>query len=141
MDFVRKYSKEVVVGVLILSNIFVWVAIYQRQPSDLLKAYFLDVGQGDAILIESPNHGRVLVDGGKNRKVLSEIDKVLPFGDRKIDVVMATHPDADHIGGLPEVISRYDVGLFLEPGTESDNSIDDELHKRILDEKIGARNY
>src|SRR3989344_2474649 len=113
MDFVRKYSKEVVVGVLILSNIFVWVAIYQRQPSDLLKVYFLDVGQGDAILIESPNHGRVLVDGGKNRKVLSEIDKVLPFGDRKIDVVMATHPDADHIGGLPEVISRYDVGLFL----------------------------
>lgn len=136
MSFLRKYPREVVVGTLILSNIFVWLAVYQRQPGDILRVYFLDVGQGDAIFIDSPSHGQVLIDGGKNRKVISEIDKILPFGDKSIDVVIATHPDADHIGGLPEVVSRYDVGLILEPGVESDTNIDDELKRRIEDKNI-----
>ncbi|MDO8569936.1 MAG: ComEC/Rec2 family competence protein [bacterium] len=131
MDFIRKYSREVVVGVLILSNIFVWVAVYQRRPSNILTVYFLDIGQGDAIFIDSPRHGRVLIDGGANRKVLSELGKILPFADKRIDVIVGTHPDKDHIGGLPEIVSRYDVGLFLEPGVESENTIDDELEKRI----------
>ena len=136
MDFIRKYSKEVVVSVLILLNIFVWVTAYQSQPGDILTVYFLDVGQGDAILIDSPSHNRVLIDGGKNRKVLSELGRALPFGDRRIDVVIATHPDADHIGGLPEVVGRYKIGVLLESGNESKNSIDDELKKRISDKNI-----
>jgi len=136
MNWIRKYPREVVVGVLILSNIFVWLAVYQRQSGDLLKVYFLDVGQGDAILIDSPTHRQVLIDGGKNRQVLSKIAQALPFGDKSIDVVIGTHPDADHIGGLPEVIARYDVGLIFEPGVESDNNIDDELKRRIRDKNI-----
>lgn len=136
VNLVRKHTKEVVIGVLVLSNVFVWLAVYQRKSGDILSVYFLDVGQGDAILIDSPTHKQVLIDGGKNRKVLSEISKVLLFGDKTIDVVIGTHPDADHIGGLPEVISRYDVGLFLEPGVKSDNNIDDELKKRIEDKNI-----
>ncbi|MDP3763965.1 MAG: ComEC/Rec2 family competence protein [bacterium] len=136
MDFIRKYPKEIILGTLILSNIFVWVAIYQRQSGDILTIYFLDVGQGDAIFIDSPTHGQALIDGGKNRKILAELGKILPFGDKKIDVVIATHPDADHIGGLPEVVSRYDVGLFLEPGVESENTIDDELKKRVEEKNI-----
>ena len=136
MDFVRKYSREVVLGALILSNIFVWLAVYERRPGSILTVYFLDVGQGDAILIDSPNHGRVLVDGGRNRKVLTELGKILPFADRRIDVVIATHPDADHIGGLPEVVSRYDVRMFIESGVESENTIDDELKKRVGEKNI-----
>ena len=136
MDFVRKYSREVVVAILILSNIFVWSALYQRRPNDILTVYFLDVGQGDAILIDSPRGGKVLIDGGGNRKVLSELGKILPFADRRIDVMIETHPDKDHIGGLPEVVSRYEVGMFLEPGVESENSIDDELKKRLGEKNI-----
>ena len=124
------------VGVLIISNILVWSAILERQPGDTLSVYFLDVGQGDAILIDSPNHGRVLIDGGRNRKVLTELGRILPFADRRIDVVLATHPDADHIGGLPEVVSRYKVGMLLESGAESDNTIDDELKKRVEEKNI-----
>ncbi|MDO8728788.1 MAG: ComEC/Rec2 family competence protein [bacterium] len=136
MDFIRKYTREALVGALIISNIFVWVTIYQRRPSDILAVYFLDVGQGDAILIDSPRHSRVLVDGGANRKVLSELGKILPFADKRIDVMVETHPDKDHIGGLPEVVSRYDVGLFLEPGVESENNIDDELKNRLEQKNI-----
>ena len=136
MDFVRKRFREVVLGALILSNVFVWVAVHQRQPSDILSVYFLDVGQGDAILIDSPRHARVLVDGGANRGVLSELGKILPFADRRIDVMIETHPDKDHIGGLPEVVSRYEVSLFLEPGVESENTIDDELKRRVEQKNI-----
>ncbi|MDO8589775.1 MAG: ComEC/Rec2 family competence protein [bacterium] len=136
MDFLKKYSQEAVLAVLVLSNIFVWFAVYQRQPSNILSVYFLDIGQGDAIFIDSPAHGRLLLDGGKNRSVLTELGKILPFADKRIDVMIESHPDADHIGGLPEVVSRYDVGMFLEPGVESDNSIDDELHRRVDEKNI-----
>lgn len=136
MDFVRKYSREVVVSVLILSNILVWTETYQRRPSDILTVYFLDIGQGDAIFIDSPQHGKMLIDGGANRKVLSELGKILPFADKRIDVMIETHPDKDHIGGLPEVINRYEVGVFLEPGVESENTIDDELKKRVGQKNI-----
>lgn len=132
----QRFWKEYLVGVLILANIFVWLAVYQRRPGDVLTVYFLDIGQGDAIFIDSPTHGRLLLDGGRNRKVLTELGKILPFADKRIDVMIESHPDADHIGGLPEVVSRYDVGLFLEPGVESDNSIDDELHRRIEEKNI-----
>lgn len=131
MDFVRRNWREILVAALVLANLFVWLAVFERRPGEMLSVYFLDVGQGDAILIESPSKGRMLIDGGKNRQVLSELGKVLPFADKRIDVVLATHPDADHIGGLPEVVSRYDVGLFLESGAESDSSIEDELEKRL----------
>lgn len=136
MDFLKRYWQEALVFVLILSNIFVWLAFRERQPNETLTVYFLDVGQGDAILIDSPQHNRILVDGGRNRKVLTELGKILPFADKRIDVVIATHPDADHIGGLPEVVSRFGVKTFIEPGVESENSIDDELHRRLNEKNV-----
>lgn len=122
--------------ILLVLCAVVWVKIYQFEGSKNLKVYFLDVGQGDAIFIESPSHGRVLIDGGKNRKVVSELGKILPFADRRIDVVIATHPDSDHIGGLPEVVRRYKVGLVIEPGVESDNEIDNELRRRVRERGV-----
>jgi competence protein ComEC len=127
--------KEVIILFLMLGNLFVWIAVWDQSPSGELKVSFLDVGQGDAVLIETPSGRQVLIDGGKNRKVVSELGKLMSFGDRSLDVVVATHPDADHIGGLPEVISRYDVELYIEPGVESDNSLDNELRSRVVDEK------
>lgn len=91
-----------------------------------LRVYFFDVGQGDSILIDAPA-GRVLIDGGPDRKVLSELGKVLPFGDKRIDIVIATHPDADHITGLIEVLRRYDVDVLIESGAVSSNLRDDAL--------------
>jgi len=136
MNQTRKYVRETVVGVLLLANLFVLFALYLSKPGTILKVSFIDVGQGDAILIQTPDKHQVLIDGGRNKKVVSELGKLLPFGDRTIDVVIETHPDADHIGGLPEVVSRYSVGLFMEPGVESDNSLDDELHIRLGEKKV-----
>lgn len=131
VNLYKKYWREILIGALLLTSIFVWVAVYERQPTNLLHVYFLDVGQGDAIFIDSPTHGRILLDGGPNAKVLTELGKILPYGDRRIDVMIESHPDRDHIGGLPEVVSRYNVGLFIEPGVESPSKVDDELRSRI----------
>lgn len=132
----KRYYKELILLTLLISNLVVWLSVYERRPSDILSVYFLDVGQGDAILIDSPQHGRVLIDGGKNRGVVSELGKILPFSDRRIDIILATHPDLDHIGGLPEVVSRFDVSTFIEPGVPSNNSVYGELFKRLEEKEI-----
>lgn len=74
-----------------------------------VRVTFLDVGQGDAILIQTPSGASVLVDGGKDARVLKQLHAYMPYFNRKIDAVIATHPDADHVGGLADVVRRYDV--------------------------------
>ncbi len=79
----------------------------------LLKVSFLDIGQGDATFIESPTGTQVLIDGGKSSTVLGKLQDVMGFFDRDIDMVVATHPDMDHIGGLIDVLDRYNVATIL----------------------------
>jgi competence protein ComEC len=95
-----------------------WV---QTRPDGRLRVTFLDVGQGDATLIQTPNGRRVLVDGGQYpTRLNSHLGRLLPYGDRRLDLVVATHPDADHVAGLPEIIGRYQVGQILTNGTVVD---------------------
>ncbi|MBX4198890.1 MBL fold metallo-hydrolase [Candidatus Parcubacteria bacterium] len=119
MKSVRLYWRECILAVLVAANLVVFSLARAEGETDLLRVYFLDIGQGDSIFIDSPTHGRVLVDGGPNGKVLSELGKILPFGDRRIDVVIESHPDADHITGLVDVLKNYQVGVFMEPGVET----------------------
>ena len=79
-------------------NIVVWLSIYQHKDGPL-KVYFLDVGQGDAIFIETPTKKQILVDGGKNRKVISELGKIMPFGDKSIDDDWTKEIGKSGIGG------------------------------------------
>ena len=77
----------------------------------------LDVGQGDAILVESRGGARMLVDGGPDPdRLLLELDARIPPWDRRIDVIVLTHPHEDHVAGLVRVLSRYTVGRVYEPG-------------------------
>ena len=69
----------------------------------LLKIYFFDVGQGDAIFIEAPNGNQVLIDGGPDNAVLQKLGETMPFYDKSIDMVILTHSDAAHLAGLIEV--------------------------------------
>jgi beta-lactamase superfamily II metal-dependent hydrolase len=77
----------------------------------------LDVGQGDAALLETSGGGRLLVDGGPDPdRLLVELDARIPPWDRRIDIVVLTHPHEDHAAGLARVLDRYRVGRVLEPG-------------------------
>ncbi|MCA9359331.1 MBL fold metallo-hydrolase [Candidatus Kaiserbacteria bacterium] len=74
-----------------------------------LVVRFLDVGQGDSIHVVTPDGFEVLVDGGATASVLRKLSQGRSFFDRKIDMVVATHPDSDHIAGLVDVMKRYEV--------------------------------
>lgn len=111
--------------VLVAIVIVIWVAVAQAATKRELRVTFLDVGQGDAIFIQSPSGAQMLIDGGKNRAVIRELSNVMPLFDRSIDVVMATHPDSDHIGGLPDVLKRYRAGIIVQSSvldTEGDDA-------------------
>ena len=111
----NKHLKLTHLVVLLSLSVFVFSTYSTAQEKDgLLKVYFFDVGQGDSIFIEAPNGSQVLIDGGPDGKVLSELAKAMPFYDRDIDVVVASHPHADHISGLVEVLERYDVANIIE---------------------------
>ncbi len=79
-----------------------------------LRVYFLNVGQGDAIFIQAPNGNQALIDGGPDGKIIQELSKIMPFHDRSIDLLILTHPHADHVNGLLEVLKRYDIAQVLE---------------------------
>lgn len=95
--------------VLYLSIFALSTRSYTNQKDGLLKIYFFDVGQGDAIFIEAPNGNQVLIDGGPDNKVIQRMGEAMPFYDKEIDMVVLTHSDADHITGLIEVLERYEV--------------------------------
>jgi len=110
-------ARIILIGILVFGNIFVWTI----PPPHGLKVSFLNIGQGDSIFIEGPTGIQMLIDAGPpDRSVLRELGSVMPLFDRAIDVVVETHPDQDHLGGIPDVFERYQVGTFLEPGIPND---------------------
>lgn len=102
-------------------TIGIWWTVFSLSDKDELVVAFLDVGQGDAIFIETPNGTQVLIDAGPNKSVLRGLGKVMPFYDRSLDMILATHPDLDHIGGFPSVLRRFDVGKIVWTEAESDS--------------------
>lgn len=123
-------------GSLLIVAFLVWFSlIYTRGAENKLIVSFLDVGQGDAILIQSPK-GQVLIDGGPGRQVLEKLGEEMPFFDRKIELLIMTHPDADHINGLVEVLNNYQVDEVMETGVTNDNKAYSEWQKIIQDKKI-----
>ncbi len=74
-----------------------------------LRVTFFDVGQGDSILIQTPSHQTILIDGGPDRSILGKLGRALPFYQRDIDLMILTHPHADHLIGLNQVLQRYTV--------------------------------
>jgi competence protein ComEC len=90
-----------------------------RLPSGELSLYVLDVGQGDALLMETPSGKQILVDGGPDLSTLEHLGKLLPFFDRSIDLLVLTHPHEDHIASFPALLARYDISNVLLAGTAS----------------------
>ncbi|MDO8600152.1 MAG: MBL fold metallo-hydrolase [bacterium] len=104
-------------GVLAFVSVFIWYAVfYAEAHRRLLSVHFFDIGQGDAIFVEAPNGNQILVDGGPDNTVLAKLGETMPFWDRSIDVLVLSHPHADHLDGLVEVVKRYDVGVVIESG-------------------------
>ena len=122
---------------LFLACAIVWTAA-ANVSDGRLTVTFLDVGQGDAVFIESPSGVQLLIDGGPDPDLLHrELGSVMPFWDRSLDVVVLTHPDADHLNGLVSVLERYDVVLVAETGVES-TSAQYASWRRFLADRLDA---
>ena len=91
--------------------------VLAARPAGIARISILDVGQGDAILVEGSRGGRLLVDGGPDPgRLLVVLDARIPPWDRRIDAVLLTHPHEDHVAGLAVLLARYHVGHVYEPG-------------------------
>jgi competence protein ComEC len=119
---------------LALPALLTWMAVLSSPDSRLagvfaapdgrLTVEVFDVGQGDAVFIRTPDGQKLLVDGGPDGQVIEqELGEALPFWDRKLDMVLLTHPDSDHLSGLLSVVERYDVGQVVESPVEAETEL------------------
>jgi competence protein ComEC len=143
MDHLKKYRIYILgISLAFIALGFWYICIFLRRPH-YLKVAFLDIGQGDSIYIEAPNGRQMLVDGGPDPTVLSRLAKVMPFGDRSIDILLATHADADHISGLSDVIDHYKVSAIFENGipgqTQTFQALQTEVQKHFIKKIIARR--
>ncbi len=108
-------ARAVLIGTLVAGSL--GAGIVASSTSRATRLTVLDVGQGDAILVESASGPRMLVDGGPDpSRLMLLLDERIPPWDRRIDIVVLTHPHEDHVAGLVRVLQRYDVGRVYEPG-------------------------
>ena len=107
---------------LILFNILAWWVVYNLSQPQFLEVTFFDVGQGDAIFIETPKSHQILIDGGPDATVLEKLNEEMPFWDNTLDLVILTHPEHDHYGGLIMVLERYKVKNILWTGVLRDTA-------------------
>ncbi|MEM7034421.1 MAG: DNA internalization-related competence protein ComEC/Rec2 [Chloroflexota bacterium] len=115
-------------GSIFIILVLTWSAT-QNMPDGNLHVAFLDIGQGDAIFITTPNGRQMLIDGGPSPAQLGyRLGQEMPFWDRSIDLIINTHSDLDHLGGLVEIIDRYTINSVLIGDTVSDSA----LHKAWL---------
>ncbi len=86
------------------------------ETSGKLLIYFLDVGQGDATLIRTPDDQDILIDGGPDNNTVKKLGKYLPFFDQELDLIILSHPHSDHLSGMIEILKRYKVKKILFTG-------------------------
>jgi competence protein ComEC len=128
----RKYIYGIV-GLLVVANVVIWPHVVKEQ---VLEVTFFDVGQGDSIFIETPQGHQILIDGGpKNSNVAAKVAQKLPIGDTSLDLVVLTHPDADHVGGLPDVLKQYDVAHIIQTQVEHDTALFAVWQEAVAQEK------
>ncbi len=110
-----KATTKIVLSALVLFAVFVWTSLAKSPASDGVNLYYFDIGQGDAALIQKDNY-QILIDGGPDDTILAKLGEVMPMTDRNIELVILSHPHADHLVGINQILERYDVGKIYSSG-------------------------
>lgn len=117
---------------LIVQKIF-----FEENDKEYVDVYFLNVGQGDSIYIVAPNGNSLLVDGGQmDNRARDVLGKILKNISSTVDVILGTHGDSDHIGGLTQILNTYTPSLFVESGYTSETDVYKMLQSKINKKKI-----
>ncbi|MBI5405164.1 MAG: MBL fold metallo-hydrolase [Candidatus Kerfeldbacteria bacterium] len=110
------------IGVLAVAGVV--LTSWLGRPPESLRLVVLDVGQGDAILIRTPSGSDILIDGGPDGSVVPALERHLPPADRTLELVVLTHPDLDHVGGLPDVAKHFQIERVIETRRRSQSQAD-----------------
>jgi competence protein ComEC len=128
--------RTVLVGCVLVPGLLGLGAL-RAGPPGALVVRFLDVGQGDSVLVQTPDGGVVLIDGGPDEQEVAT--RLAALGVKRLDVVVASHTHADHITGLSAVLARFPVGVLLEPGCHWDSSTEAAFLRAVRDEGVPVR--
>ncbi|WP_455088914.1 ComEC/Rec2 family competence protein [Peptoanaerobacter stomatis] len=131
--------KQKIIIILLLTSVI--YTLYQKlqdiyNPSTILQVHFIDVGQGDSTLIITPDKKTVLIDAGDEQHSSRTMGYIKSQGIEKLDLVIATHPDADHIGGMDKVIKNFDIGMFSMPLVSKDTKQYKEIKQELKNKKL-----
>jgi competence protein ComEC len=132
----RLHKKFIILGLLFVGAFLIWLAVFTQVQANLLEITFFDVGQGEAIFVETPQGHQILIDGGPDATILEKLGQAMPFYDQSIDLIILTHPEADHLSGLVEVLRHYQVGQILENGIQRNTPEYQEWMKLIQKKEI-----
>lgn len=122
IQWIRDHWVGISLSLILCLTILPWGILWAVEEGGQLSFIVFDVGQGDAIWIETPDRYQVLIDGGPNARVIEKLGSVMGFWDREIDLLVLTHPHADHLTGLLDVLDRYTVGAVIDPDAEYDTA-------------------
>jgi competence protein ComEC len=132
----RGVARTSLAGVAVAAAV-AWSSAPTAGPPPSLTVTFLDVGQGDAAVVRTPDGATVLIDAGPEERAVAA--SLAALGIRRLDVAVASHAHADHIEGFPAVLARFSVGLLLEPGCPSDSPSYARFVRAIRDEEVLVR--
>ncbi len=134
---IDKLGAMIVISLVAL-DIFFWSNIFSERPLTRAHDYFLDVGQGDSELVVFPGNIKEMTDAGPDNKVLDGLEKVLPMGDRYIDIGIISHPQLDHFNGYNYLLDNgYRFGVFIYNGRDDGPGVKEWPD---LLQKIGSKN-
>lgn len=137
MFLVNKVIYSFFTGIVITVG-FLGCVIFTEFNRQELIINFLDIGQGDSVFITTPQGRDIIIDGGPDNTLAYKLGKYLPFYDRKIDLLVLTHPDSDHLTGFVEVLKRYEVKNVLMTGVYDDLPAYQEFLKIIQNNNINT---
>jgi len=137
--FEKLFVAVFIAGIFVLGLGFVKKT--PESKSKNLEISYLDVGQGDAALIKTPNEKYILIDGGPDKKVLSEMGKKMPPTKKEIDAIVLSHPHADHVAGLNYVLDRYTVKKIYMTGVSHTSPDYVDFLKKIKEKGTPAEKF
>lgn len=115
-------TKSFILGILTFLTVLVFWFVFEKE-NQKAEVIFLNVGQGDSQLIVLPGDMQILIDGGPNTDISAKISKYIPFYDKDIELVILTHPHADHLRGLLSVLKDYNVKNFMWSGANYESKV------------------
>jgi len=124
---------------VVFSLIVLLFSVFFSFNDKKLHIVICDVGQGDGILIITPNQAQILIDGGPDKAVLECLGRHMPFWDRSLEAIILTHPHTDHMVGLIDVVERYRLNSFYTEGVNTDSETQNLLEAKLADENLSAK--